>query len=311
MPILITGSTGIAGRHIAAALEKRGVPTIRVARRPGEGGHSADLTEPRSVESIANFSGVVHCAGLTPRLATATWADFYGVNVVGSTLLATESVRRGAGFFLYISTGGRLGRHRSATGVTRLYVISKYLAERRIRQILRGQVPALSLRAASLYGEYDNGSMSRLIRAIARGRFLLPVRGAVPKCLLYAGTLGAVVSEEIASGPVHAWRARGIADLRSYDLAQVVAAVERAIGRRIPRLPVSPQVVSLGIEASESLSRLFRYRQLVDLSLAARTALTPVRCSQDNLLKEHPGAWVELEEGVRREAEWMRANKTL
>jgi nucleoside-diphosphate-sugar epimerase len=284
---------------------------LRVARRPGAAGYSADLTDPSSVGSIAEFSGVVHCAGLTPRIARTTWGDFHRANVIGSTLLASEAVRRRASFFVYISTGGQLGRRASATALTRLYVISKYLAERRIRQLVRGQVPALTLRAASLYGEHDNGSMSRLIRAIARGRFLLPARGSVPKCLLYAGSLGTVVAEEIASGRVRGWRARAIADTRTYSLAEVVAAIESAVGRTIPRLPVSPRAMWLGMGASASLSGLIKLQPVADLAQAARTALTPVPCRRDNLLTEHPGPHVELAEGVRREVEWMRASRTL
>src|SRR5205085_2050904 len=101
---------------------------------------------------------------------------------------------------------------------TRLYVLSKYLAERRIREIIRGTVPGLSLRAAALYGEYDAGSMFHLIQAIARGRFVFPARGDVVKCLLYAGSLGDVVAHEIASGTVTEWRARFVADRPQYLL---------------------------------------------------------------------------------------------
>ena len=210
---------------------------------------------------------------------------------------------------MYLSTGGRLGRRSSLA--TRLYVVSKYLAERRTRQILKGRVPALSLRSASLYGEYDDGSMSRLIRAIAHGRFVLPVRGAVPKCLLYAGTLADVVVEEIASKKVKAWRARAIADRRSYTLAEIVAAVETAVGRRTRRAPVSPRVMSLAIKPAEVFGRVLGGRRLADLAHGARTALAAVQCQPDNLLEEHPGKRVELEEGVRREVEWLRAQKLL
>jgi nucleoside-diphosphate-sugar epimerase len=308
---LVTGATGIAGWHIADELERRGMPVVRISRRPQARGHSADVTDPRAIELLPDFAGLVHCAGLTPRIGTTTWTEFHRANVMASTLLAEEAVRRRARFFVYISTGGRLGRRHSSRTVTRLYVISKYLAERRIREVLRGKVPALSLRAASLYGEHDNGSMARLIQGIGRGRFVLPTGGVVPKCLLYAGSLGTTVAEEIRPDRLRAWRAHAIADVRAYTLAEVVAAVEDAVGRRARRLPVSPRVMSLGIGPLESAGRLLRARPMIDLATGARTAFAPAPCRRDNLLLEHHGPHVALTEGVRREVEWMRASGAL
>jgi nucleoside-diphosphate-sugar epimerase len=249
----------------------------------------------------------VHCAGLTPRTGT-TWSEFSKVNVVGTSLLAEDAVRRGAKLFVYVSTAGRLGRRNSASKNTRLYVLSKYLAERRLRQLLRGQVPALSLRAASLYGEHDRGSMSRLIRGIAVGRFILPVVGEVPKCLLYAGSLASAIASEVTSASHEPWRARGIADLRTYSLGEIVAAIEGVLGKRASRIPLSVGVMSMGATVAESAGRLLAQRRLIEMAQAAKTALSPVLCRDDNLLRDHPGPHVELVEGVRREVEWMRAS---
>jgi nucleoside-diphosphate-sugar epimerase len=307
---LVTGATGIAGRHVVDALEKRGLPVLRVSRRSDPNGYSVDVSDPVGVAGLPDFGGVVHCAGLTPRGGPMSWNEFHRTNVVGSMVLAAEAAKRGALFFVYISTAGRLGRHRRASAA-RLYVVSKYLAERRIRQVLRPQVPALSVRAASLYGEYDSGSMSRLIRAVAMGRFVLPVGGAVPKCLLYAGTLARVVTEEIASQSVSGWRARRIADLRAYTLAEVVGAVESAVNRRARRIAISPHVMSLGIGSAEFVARLSQARPLLSLLESAKTALTPVPCPEDNLLHEHPGKHIDLSDGVHREVEWLRANRLL
>jgi nucleoside-diphosphate-sugar epimerase len=180
-----------------------------------------------------------------------------------------------------------------------------------MRQILRDHVPALSLRAASLYGEHDSGSMSRLIRSVAKGRFVLPMNGAVPKCLLYAGSLAGVIADDVTSHPLVAWRARAIADLHSYTLADVVAAIEKAVGREARRIPISPRLMSLGIAPAEIAGRLLRSRKLVELAGGARTALTPIECWSDNLLNDHPGQEIDLVDGVRREVEWLRASRLL
>jgi nucleoside-diphosphate-sugar epimerase len=307
----VTGATGVAGRHIADSLERRGIPVLRVSRRPAGSGLQADITEIGSLQGLPEFAGVVHCAGLTPRVGTTSWSDFHRVNVMGSTLLVNEAVKRRARFFVYISTGGRLGRRSASARAMRFYVISKYLAERCIRQAARNKMIGLSLRAASLYGEHDRGSMFRLIRAIARGRFVLPVRGGVPKCLLYAGSLADVVADRVASSTTHGWQATAIADTRSYTLAEVVAAIESAVGRKALRIPLSPNSMSLMVSASGAVSALLGARPLAELAHGARTALTPVPCPPENLLHSHPGPHVALVEGVRREVEWMRASGAL
>jgi nucleoside-diphosphate-sugar epimerase len=284
------------------------VPVLRVSR---ESGLRADITNIGSIEGLPDFAGVVHCAGLTPRVANTGWTDFHRVNVLGSTLVANEAVKRRARFFIYISTGGRGGRRSPWMRATRFYVISKYLAERCIRQAARKTMPGLTLRAASLYGEHDRGSMSRLIRAIAAGRFVLPVRGSVPKCLLYAGSLADLVADHIASSTLHGWRAAPIADTRPYTLAEVAAAVESAVGRRVLRIPLSPDSLQHVVSASAAVGRLVGARTLADLAHGARTALTPVPCPSDNLLRWHSGPHVSLDEGVRREVEWMRGTGAL
>src|SRR2546430_14954392 len=99
--ILVTGATGIAGQHIADALARRSFQVLRVARRPPPDGYAADISDPAAIRRLPEFEGVVHCAGLTPRLGTTTWDDFQRSNVVGSVQLADEAAKRGASFFVY------------------------------------------------------------------------------------------------------------------------------------------------------------------------------------------------------------------
>jgi hypothetical protein len=153
--------------------------------------------------------------------------------------------------------------------------------------------------------------MSRLIRAIARRRFILPVRGDVPKCLLYAGSLADAVSTEVVSESREPWKARGIADLRTYTLREIVRVTETTLGQRVARIPLSAGMVALGVGLAESAGRALSRNSLVELAQAAKTALTPVECGDDNLLREYPGPHVDLVEGVRREVEWMRASGAL
>ena len=309
-PILVTGDTGIAGRHIADVLRARGYAIVAGSRRTEPGRITLDITDPRSIDAIPDVRGIVHCAGLTPRVRGTHWSDFERVNARGAELLAGAAVSRRASFFIYLSTGGRPGR-RHATTTTRLYVISKYLGERRVRRRLRGSLAGLSIRASSLYGEHDRGSTSRLIRAVVAGRVVVPATGSVRKCLLYAGTLATVVGDIIGTNDFAPWRAVAAADLDTYDLAAIVGAIEAATGRRVARVPLPPGLLRAGAAVVERLAEVGGRRNLAELGYAARIALTSVPCPRDNLLRGYEHAIVPLREGIRREVEWMRASGAL
>lgn len=165
-PILLTGAPGIAGRHLFAALAAREAAVVAVSRRRGEGWTVLDVADPASLSDMPDVAGIIHCAGATPRSARLTWRDFYRDNVLSTVFLARRAARRQSLFFIYVSTMGSLRQQRTRVG--RLYVISKRLAERCLRTILDRRVALWILRAGTLYGEHDQGSVARLIRVVDR-----------------------------------------------------------------------------------------------------------------------------------------------
>lgn len=308
-PILITGSTGIAGMHIATALRRSGDRVLLARRSAGPETIALDVTDPSAIERIPEIVGIIHCAGLVPRSGAQQWSEFERVNVFGTESVARWALARKARFFVYVTTGGRLGR-RHATRSTRLYVVSKYLGERRARRLLRGVVPGVSLRASSLYGEFDRGSTARLIRAVARGRFVVPTGAPVRKCLLYAGSLGDVVAALVRQDLAD-WRRAAIADVATYELAEIVAAIERVLRRRVPRVPFHPRAIEVMARGIERVGELSGRRGLADYARAGVIAVTPVACPAENLLREYVEAQVPLDVGIAREVEWMRATGAL
>src|SRR5262249_35129288 len=150
---------------------------IRIRRQAAEGWHVADLTSDSDVAHLPSFSAVVHCAGLTPRSTDLSWSSFVSMNVDVTRRLVQAAIDRGARRFVFISTLGRSHRSRQ-TRVGRCYVASKHMAEREAVRVARGRMAVWSIRAASMYGEGDRGSMARLIKAVARRRFVLPGSGS-------------------------------------------------------------------------------------------------------------------------------------
>lgn len=299
-PVLVTGGTGLAGRHVIAALERRGVETLRIARGSLPGWHVADLEDPAAVERLPAFGAVVHCAGLTPRRPDLDWPAFERANVDVTRRLAEVAVRRGATRFVLVSTLGRSARARQ-TGVGRRYVVSKHLAERAVRDVARGTMDVWIVRAASMYGEGDRGSMARLIRAIARGRFVLPGSGAQRKCLCYAGALGEATADGLALATWPSFRRENAYDLEAPRMRDLVRVIERATGGRALRVPAPDAVVA----AAAAVASRVPVRAVRAAALGLEIALRDVTCEGPNVLGT-AGRAVALAEAIGREVEWLR-----
>jgi len=304
-PVLVTGGTGLAGRHVIAALERRGVETLRIARAAAPGWHVADLTDPAAIDGLPAFSAVVHCAGLTPRRPDLDWDAFQRANVDATRRLAEVAAQRGARRFVLVSTLGRSVRARQ-TGVGRRYVVSKHLAERAVRQVATHEMDVWIVRAASMYGEGDRGSMARLIRAIARSRFVLPGSGAQRKCLCYAGTLGDAIAEGLTSTAWPAFRRESAYDLEAPRMRDLVRVIERATGGRALRVPAPNAALAVAAAAAARVP-VSAVRQA---ALGLEIALRDVACEGPNLLGRS-GASVALAEAIAREVEWLRGTGSI
>ena len=153
-----------------------------------------------------------------------------------------------------------------------------------------------------MYGEGDRGSMARLIRGVLRGRFVLPGGGAQRKCLLYAGTLGALVAEEFGRPSWPAFRRDNAYDPEPLTLGQIVAIVEALTGRRVLRLPVPVGVTraALSLAARSPVSRIR------EAALGAGIALRDVACEGPNAVTRLAATSVAPREAIRREVEWLR-----
>jgi len=305
-PVLVTGGTGLAGRHVIAALERRGLETLRIARHAAPGWHVADLTDPDAVDRLPAFSAVVHCAGLTPRRSDLAWDAFEQLNVSATHRLAQAALRRGVRRFVVVSTLGRASRgHQTAVG--RRYVVSKHLAERAARDIGRGGLDVWIIRAASMYGEGDRGSMARLIRAIAARRFILPGGGDQRKCLCYAGSLGEAIAGELAGDGWPAFRRESAYDPEQPRLRDLVRIIERATGGRAVRVPAPGALVAvaaaIGARAPSSAIR--------EAALGMTIALRDVRCDGANLLVRRQEPPLPLAQAIEREVEWLRGNGSI
>jgi nucleoside-diphosphate-sugar epimerase len=301
--VLITGASGIAGRHLTERLRREGFDVTALYHRdPPAGSLAVDLRDSTQVDRLPAVDVIVHCAGLTPRRAW-TFADFHTANTHATKLLLAHASRGGATSFVQVSTMGRLQDHRPGTA-GRAYVVTKWLAERAARRAARSGLSVWILRSAAMYGEYDRGSMARLITAIRARRFALLGSGAQRKCLLYAGSLAAAITDELV-GDLAPHRTESIADLTSPTMREVVEAIEFATQIKTWRIRIPDRSLPALVEAAQRVAELTRYAPARSAADGLAAAIREVRCQPGNALARHVEDAVSIQEGLRREVRWL------
>lgn len=306
LTVLVTGAAGIAGAHVAKALRAAGASVVPVSREARDGWATADLRDASAVAGLPPFDVIVHCAALTPRSGERDRRAYKSANVETTSILAAEAARRHVRRFVFVSTMGRPEQQDDRPG--RFYVATKREAEQLLTEAGAGRFAVWIVRAASLYGEYDRGSMATLIGAVARRRFIAIGDLGHRKCLLYAGSLGGIIASGIETGANDALLSEAAHDLEVHRFADVLNAVERAVGRQAPRLLVSAGIARAGLRAGRAAADAIGVHRAARVFSAAAVALRDVPCDGENALMRAREHAVELDEGVRREVAWLRAD---
>jgi len=110
-PVLILGSSGFVGRHLAAAAEAEGMEIVRAARG-GDGDLDFDLRDPGSVEravEAAAPSAVINLAGFSS--VGQSWADpaaAFEANLVGAVNVLEAIARKAPDAHLVCISSGEV-----------------------------------------------------------------------------------------------------------------------------------------------------------------------------------------------------------
>lgn len=194
--VLVTGATGLVGRHLVEALlSSEGVEIRALTRQAGplralfpeDGGRleivEGDLSAPGSLVGICeDVDCIFHCAvfGTSPANATATQEDYDRVNVAGSAALAREALSSEVRRFVHVSSTAAMGAPEDAV-VTEAsecfpsapYQISKRAAELALLDLLgTGPLELIILRPCLVVGAgKDAGELLTFFRLCRKGIF--------------------------------------------------------------------------------------------------------------------------------------------
>ena len=325
MTVLVTGATGFTGGHLAATLAARG-DEVRALVRPksrarfdrsplaaaGVTAVEGDLTNPASVRRGMPGVEVVYHIAATYREAGQPNAAYRAINVQGTRHVLEAAREAGVRRVVHCSTGGVHGHitnppanEEAPFNPGDVYQQTKLEAEQLAREFGKSSgLDVVVARPIGIYGPGDTRFL-RMFRGLARGRFPLIGSGQVYYHLTFIDDL--VEGFRLCGTvPAAAGRTYVLAGPRYTTLEALLGLVARELHVEPPRthLPVWPfwtagllcelACVPLRIEPPI-------YRRRVDFYTKSRAFDTTRARTELGFSPQ-----VDLDEGIRRTAEWYR-----
>jgi dihydroflavonol-4-reductase len=328
MNVVVTGATGFTGGHLARHLVREGHHVVALVRpaslarataleADGIQIRAGDLADAAAVRRAAEGCEVAYHIAATYREAGQSNAAYTAVNVGGTRHVLEAARDAGARRVVHCSTGGVHGHierppanEDAPLAPGDIYQETKLEAERLVADFGRREpIEVVIARPIGIYGPGDTRFL-KMFRGIARGRFPMLGRGDVFYHLTYIDDLvrGFQLCGE---APAAAGRTYLLAGPEYTTLRELVARIAAELGVRPPRrhFPVWPvwllgalcEAVCVPLRIEPPL-----YRRRVDFYRKSR-AFDITRARQE--LGYAPE--VDLRTGIRRTAEWYRAQGLL
>ena len=325
--ILLTGSTGFLGSHIAEALVEAGHPVRCSVRSTSDTRwidslgadiveldlaassqdlnpnarleHEGDQARVKRPEALKDIEIVIHCGGLT---RARDEAEFMRVNAGGTARLAKASAAAGVTRFIYISSLAARGPDGVGEPMSP-YGRSKRAGEQGLEDN-KGDMGTTVLRPGGIYGARDSALLP-MFEMAARGWVVVP-RSEVPLQPIYVSDVGtatlAAIEEPSTGAPVE------VAGARQYRWEDVAHALGAAVGDRARVLRVPSGFFWTAGLVSELWVRVVGGLPAMDRRKAWDICHHSWTCDIEEAGRAL-GGWkprVEIDEGMLRTAAWYR-----
>ncbi len=309
----VTGATGFVGAAVARALQKQGA-ALRLLCRAGSARQNiqglenaeiitGDLGDPGSYENaLPGCAGVFHVAA-DYRIWVPDPARMNAINIDGTAALLTKAQAAGVPRMVYTSSVATLGLHKDGTpadenlpvsleNMVGVYKRSKFLAEERVRTLVRDQgLPCVIVNPSTPIGPGD-------VKPTPTGRIILDAaRGKIP-AFVDTG-LNVVHVDDVAAGHLLAFEKgrvgeRYILGGDNLGLSEILQIVAAHVGRRAPtlKLPRGPLYpLALGAEIWGRLTGKEPLLTLDGLRMSRKKMFfTAAKAQQDLGYTARPGA---------------------
>lgn len=314
--VLIMGTSGFIGRHLAPYLARNGYEVLGADRRSVEDQsfthRVVDLLDaPALSKCVREFapSVIVHLAARTDldekRDLRGYAANFDGTSNLIDAIQQTPSVKR----VIYTSTQlvcryGYVPRHDEDYSPDSLYGESKVRMERIVRQRDGGGVEWCLVRPTTVWGPGMGPHYRRFLRLLRKGRYFHIGRGPLLKSYSYIGNIVYQYKRLIEAPPEQIHRKTFY--LSDYDMLSTrwyADELARALGG--PKIPTYPVWLARVLAFAGDAIQLAGIKSFPFTSFRLRNILTEVRFDLRETEKVVGRLPFHAEEGVRRTAQWF------
>jgi UDP-glucose 4-epimerase len=304
--IAITGATGFIGRYLVRELTARGYKVRILLRQPSSvpldcsSAVIGDLARPKNTrEAFESADAVIHTAGVNATMTGVPEHDFRNLNTEATIGLARSAFASGVKRFVFLSSVRAQAGPSAPSALTEAdvpqptdpYGRSKLAAEQGLATLNGDWV---ALRLASTYGAGVSGNFAELMR-LALSPYPLPFAGlsARRSILSLPNLLSAI--EHVLKWTEPLRRPLLVADPEPLTIAEIIAAMRRALGRRAGLFPVPAPVLKAAFAAS---GRSEAYRRLAEPLVVRTDALralgwVPPLTSREGLVRLVQGGGLE------------------
>lgn len=317
MKAFVTGASGFIGRHLVRELLKRcwTVGALSHHRSPSDApglkhvrGDIADRTllerELRGTDVLFHLATALG-SSLVPK------AEFFRVNAHGTRMALEAAAAAGVKIVLHYSSAGVLGHVRRGDVADEEYPLrprdvydrSKLEGEMIALEFARRGLDARVIRPGWVYGPGDRRTF-KLVRAVARGRFVLPGKGLTLQTPVHVDDLlaGTFLCLEFGKrGEIY-----HLAGEEPLSVRDMVAAVARAAGRKLPRIRLPLLPIRIGASLMGGVFRIFGREAPVNPSRLAFFIHPKPLSSRKAALELGYRPNIAFEEGMRRTVAWYR-----
>ncbi len=275
--ILVTGATGALGPAIVNSFCQAGYKVRSFSRNPVQTDlspfqielYSGDITNVSAVQTamsdvnaVAHMAALLHIVNPPPSL----FPQYERINVEGTRIIVEAALKAGVQRLIFFSTiavygygQGRLLTEDSIPHPDTFYAETKLAAEQIVLAARRADDQPLGvvLRLGAVYGARIKGNYQRLVRALARNRFLPIGKGENRRTLVYDKDVARAVLLAVQH-PAAAGRVYNVTDGEVHTVNEINQAICTALGRKPPGvyLPVAPVRAAAGLV--EDAARLLR-----------------------------------------------------
>jgi UDP-glucose 4-epimerase len=266
--VLITGATGAIGPCVIHAFHQSGyqirafscdVPAVCMLPQSVEL-LIGDITDKVAVQSamqgvdtVVHMAALLHIVNPSPDMQE----KYERVNVGGTLTVVEAAIKAGvtrivlfSSIAVYGASDGQVLNELSPTHPDTIYAQTKLAAEQVVLNArgAGGQPLGTVLRLGAVYGSRIKGNYERLIRALARNRFIPIGNGLNRRTLVYDKDVGRATVLAV-SHPAAAGRVFNVTDGRFYTLNEIITSICSALGRKPPRLslPAGPVRIVAGL----------------------------------------------------------------